>query len=74
MRDTNQKESLARPVERIFFYLIGFLVLMFYHMRYDFSYGDVVGVYGSVLVRGGSTSRQMEVFGTAFGTLRSFTI
>lgn len=65
------KETYKINKERCLFFLLGILILILYHVKYDLSYGDVVNVYGSVLHRG---SEYFPVDGNVFEGIYNFTV
>lgn len=56
---------------KVWFYILGILILILYHMRYDLSFGDVVQTYGTILKRG---SKYFPENGNVLQALYNFTV
>lgn len=55
---------------KILFYMLGLVILVLYHMRFNLGYGDVVDTYGNVLKRG---SEYFPEDGNVFEAIFNFT-
>lgn len=58
-------------IYRCLFYVIGLIIVILYHMRFDLSYGDVVDIYGNVLQPG---SEYFPQNGNVFEAIYNFTV